>query len=85
MLVPLNLRFLQRRRQILWGIGIFIIATTFHQLKPLFNTTPYDYPFSPPDKTDITGQLEQEIAFYKNRIRHTPEDGLSQAASLALT
>ncbi|NEZ67213.1 hypothetical protein D0962_31420 [Leptolyngbyaceae cyanobacterium CCMR0082] len=80
MLLPLNLRFTQRRRQLLWGIGILLIATTVHQLKPLLNTSPYDYSFSPPDQTDITGQLEQEIAFYKNRIRQTPEDGLSQAA-----
>ena len=80
MLITLNLRFIQRRRQLLWGLGLLLIVTTFHQLKPLLTNTSYDYPFSPPDKTDITGQLEQELAFYKNRIRQTPDDGLSQAA-----
>ncbi len=80
MLVTLNLRFIQRRRQLLWGVGLLLIAATFHQLKPLLTTTPYDYPFSLPDNADITGQLEQELAFHKNRIRQTPDDGLSQAA-----
>ncbi len=80
MLVTLNLRFIQRRRQLFWGVGLLLMVTTVHQLKPLFTTTAYDYPFSPPDNTDITGQLEQELAFHKNRIRQTPDDGLSQAA-----
>ena len=69
-----------RHQQLFWGIGILIIATTLHQLQPLLSSTPYDYPFSPPNKTDITGQLEQELTFHKNRIRQTPTDGLSQAA-----
>ena len=80
MLVTLNLRFIQRRRQLLWGVGLLLIATTFHQLKPLLTTNSYDYPFSSPNKTDITGQLEQELAFHKSRIRQTPDDALSQAA-----
>ncbi|MEM7793031.1 MAG: tetratricopeptide repeat protein [Cyanobacteria bacterium P01_C01_bin.118] len=80
MLVTLKLRFIQRRQQLVWGVGLLLIATTFHQIKPLFTATAYDYPFSSPDNIDITGQLEQEIAFHKNRIRQTPEDGLSQAA-----
>ena len=80
MLVSLNLHFIQRRRQFLWGIGLLLLTTILHQLKPLLPTTPYNYPFSPPNNTDITGQLEQELAFHKNRIRQTPADGLSQAA-----
>lgn len=80
MLVTLKLRFIQRRQQLVWGIGLLLIAATFQQIKPLFTTTAYDYPFSSSDNIDITGQLEQEIAFHKNRIRQTPEDGLSQAA-----
>lgn len=80
MLATLNLRFVQRRRrQLLWGVGLLLIATTLHQLKPLLSSTPYDYPFATSDSIDITGQLEQELAFHKNRIRHTPDDGLSQA------
>ncbi|MBT9316476.1 tetratricopeptide repeat protein [Leptothoe spongobia] len=80
MLSTLKFRFHQRRHQLLWGFVILILATTLQQLKPLLTYTPYDYPFSPPNKTDITGQLEQELAFHKNRIRQTPADGLSQAA-----
>ncbi|MEM8612653.1 MAG: tetratricopeptide repeat protein [Cyanobacteria bacterium P01_H01_bin.105] len=76
---PLNLRIHQHRRPIIWGFGFLILAITLQQIRPLFSHTPYDYPFSPPNNTDITGQLEQEIAFHKNRIRQTPGDGLSQA------
>ena len=80
MLSTLKLHFYNnRRRQLIWGIGILVIATTLHQLKPLLSSTPYDYPFSSPNKTDVTGQLEQELAFHKSRIRQTPTDGLSQA------
>ncbi|NEQ49007.1 MAG: tetratricopeptide repeat protein [Leptolyngbya sp. SIO3F4] len=80
MLLTLKLRFHQLRHQLFWLLGLFILATTFQQLKPLLTHTPYNYPFSSPQNIDITGQLEQEIAFYKNRISQTPEDGLSQAA-----
>lgn len=80
MLLTLKLRFHQRRQHLLLGIGLFILAMTLQQLKPLLTSTPYDYPFFPPNKTDITGQLEQELAFHKKRIRQTPTDGLSQAA-----
>lgn len=78
--LTLNPHFHHRRRQLLWGIGLLILTTSLHQLKPLLTTTPYTYPFSPPQTIDITGQLEQELAFHKNRIRQTPDDGLSQAA-----
>lgn len=80
MLVILDFRFIQHRQQLLWSTGLLLMVATLSQLTPLISSTPYDYPFSPPSKTDITGQLEQELAFYKNRIRRTPEDGLSQAA-----
>ena len=80
MLTTLNLHLIQRRRQLLWGVGLLLIVTIGHQLTPLASTNVYDYPFVHLDKTDITGQIEQELAFYKSRIRQTPDDGLSQAA-----
>ncbi|MBE9067608.1 hypothetical protein IQ260_13170 [Leptolyngbya cf. ectocarpi LEGE 11479] len=79
MLLTLRLHIHQHRRPIIWGLGLLVLAITLQQVKPQLTHTPYDYPFSPPNNTDITGQLEQEIAFHKNRIRQTPEDGLSQA------
>lgn len=80
MLATLNFRFHQHRQPLLWGIGLILIATTLYQFKSSPTTTLYDYPFSPPADTDITGQLEQALAFHKKRIRQTPDDGLSQAA-----
>lgn len=80
MLLTLRLRFIHHRQQLLWGLGLILLTIIFQQLKPLLTSTPYNYPFSPPSNTDITGQLEQELAFHKNRIRQTPTDGLSQSA-----
>ncbi|MEA5463837.1 tetratricopeptide repeat protein [Leptothoe sp. PORK10 BA2] len=80
MLLTLRPYFLQRRQQLLWGLGLILFATILQQLKPLLSSNPYNYPFSSPNNSDITGQLEEELAFHKNRIRQTPTDGLSQSA-----
>ena len=79
MLTTRNLGFHQYRQPLLWGVGLILIVTTIYQFKSS-NSGLYNYPFTPPANTDITGQLEQELAFYKKRIRQTPDDGLNQAA-----
>ena len=78
MVFSVKLRFYQRRQQLIGGLGLLLLVTLIPHLKS--SPTSYAYSFSSPSAVDITGQLEQEVSFHKNRIRHTPEDGLSQAA-----
>lgn len=42
--------------------------------------SPYRYRFSRSSSDNVTQALEQEIAFYQERIRRSPEDGLDRAS-----
>ncbi|MDJ0705296.1 MAG: tetratricopeptide repeat protein [Leptolyngbyaceae cyanobacterium MO_188.B28] len=78
-----NLHPLSRRpKPILLAIALLAGLAIAPSLPVLLNSSPspYRYPFTQTNRTDITGQLEQELAFYKARIRRNPEDGLNQAA-----
>ena len=50
----------------------------WHQSNQL--ETAYQYRFEPSTPGTATKILEQEIAFYQERIRHDPEDGLNRAS-----
>ncbi|MEM9905141.1 MAG: tetratricopeptide repeat protein [Cyanobacteria bacterium P01_D01_bin.44] len=66
--------------RLLLGTGL-LVSTLLLTQRALFPTgTPYRYPFTSPQALDITGQLEQELVFYKTRIHQNPKDGLNQAA-----
>ncbi|NEQ31722.1 MAG: tetratricopeptide repeat protein [Leptolyngbya sp. SIO4C5] len=41
---------------------------------------PYRYPFNQVSQKDAVESLEQELAFYQQRIQQSPTDGLNQAA-----
>ncbi|NEP15828.1 MAG: tetratricopeptide repeat protein [Leptolyngbya sp. SIO4C1] len=67
-----------RSRGLLIGAALSLALPLMFQLSQ--PESPYRYPFTQPVRQDITGQLEQSLAFYRTRIQQTPADGLSRAA-----
>lgn len=67
-----------------FGMGVVVAGAIALQLILRLDASPYRYPFASPGQTDVTGQLEQELAFYQQRVHQSPQDGLNQAALAAV-
>ncbi|NJL87616.1 MAG: hypothetical protein HC886_19165 [Leptolyngbyaceae cyanobacterium SM1_1_3] len=79
--LPLPLKVNLSALQVLLPVTGLLIGTTFLAVSDFsLGQRPYRYPFNFPRQTDAIKVLEQELAFYQNRVQQSPNDGLDQAA-----
>jgi tetratricopeptide (TPR) repeat protein len=81
-IVPLKL-FSPNKSKLLWLsaiLGIAIAIGVYHKISSPRTNSAWQYRFTPPVTGTITKEIQQEIAFHKQRIQQQPTAGLERAS-----